>query len=240
MIRRLIRRFGVDVVRYPYGIRQIDVLKHTAEQNRIKLIQHYGIDLILDVGANDGGFGLEMLQHGIQAKIVSFEPLNDAFARLKQNSSLYQNWKIENCALGNFDGESEINIAGNSVSSSILPMALRHQQSAPESTYVAKQKIRIRKLDSIFSEYSQYRNIYLKLDVQGFEKHVLEGAENSLHRIKGIQTEMSLVELYEGESTFFEFSKILIDKGFKLMSIEPGFFDDKTGQLLQLDGIWYR
>jgi hypothetical protein len=80
----------------------------------------------------------------------------------------------------------------------------------------------------------------LKLDVQGYEEKVLSGLENNLSRIDAIQIEMSLTELYVGEKTFFDQCKFLLARGFKLMSVEPGFYDTKTGQLLQVDGIWFR
>jgi hypothetical protein len=88
--------------------------------------------------------------------------------------------------------------------------------------------------------FQGYKNIYVKLDVQGYEKQVFEGFKVNLPEIKAIQIEMSLVELYHGETTFFEHSQFLIANGFKLMSLEPGFFDPKTGRLLQVDGIWFR
>lgn len=240
MIRRLIRKLGYDVVRFPYNKRIFGVFVNTIDNNRIKLLHHYDIDLVLDVGANDGEFGRGLKDNGYLNKIVSFEPLADVFERLKIYANEYPLWDVFNFALGNTDGETSINVAGNSFSSSLLDMGERHLQSAPHSQYVGTQKIKIKKLDSIFSDYCKYTSIYLKLDVQGFERHVLEGAKKSLAHIKAIQTEMSLVELYKGEMAFFDYFEYLKGLGFTLMSVEPGFHDEKTGQLLQLDGIWYR
>ena len=78
----------------------------------------------------------------------------------------------------------------------------------------------------------------LKIDVQGFEKKVLAGAEASLQKIKIIQLEMSLVPLYQNEWLFHEVLEYLTQKGFQLYSLENGFFNKETGQLLQADGIF--
>ncbi len=241
MIRRLIRKLGVDVVRYPHRHLKTEVsIVNVLKANRFKLIKTYDIDLVIDVGANEGQFGEELRSFGYTGKIVSFEPLKDAFGKLVSKAGKDEDWDAYNLALGDVSAVSEINIAGNSQSSSILPMGEVHQQSAPESIYVGTQKVEIKRLDELFPKYAHFKNIYLKLDVQGFEKKVFEGAATSLKKIKAVQLEMSLVELYTGESTFFEHSEFLISQGFRLMGLEPGFSDATTGQLLQVDGIWYR
>ena len=82
--------------------------------------------------------------------------------------------------------------------------------------------------------------VLLKIDVQGFEKEVLEGAKNVLEHIKGVQLEMSIEELYMGETLFGEMYDFITKKGFKLHSVENGFYNEKTGKLLQLDGIFFK
>ena len=80
----------------------------------------------------------------------------------------------------------------------------------------------------------------MKLDTQGFERNVLVGAAQSLQKIQGIQIEMSLLELYKGQMLFVETIAYLEQLGFKLYSLENGFYDKNTGQLLCLDGIFFR
>ncbi|MDX1547792.1 MAG: FkbM family methyltransferase, partial [Rhodothermales bacterium] len=95
--------------------------------------------------------------------------------------------------------------------------------------------------DAVFEDY--YRpgaRAYLKLDVQGYERHVLDGAARALPQILGLQLEMSLVPLYDGETPFHEMLTVLDGLGFTLMSVEPVHADARTGQLLQVDGIFFR
>jgi len=80
----------------------------------------------------------------------------------------------------------------------------------------------------------------LKIDTQGYERRVLDGAERSLESVVLLQLEMSLVPLYEGETLFHEMCPLLHQKGFRMVSIEPGMKDEKTGHLFQVDGIFQR
>jgi hypothetical protein len=120
-------------------------------------------------------------------------------------------------------------------------MKQSHLQSAPDSKYIGKTKIEIAKLDSLFDNiYEPEDSILLKIDTQGYEKFVLLGAEKSISKIKGIQLEMSLTPLYEGELTYLEMINHLNSLGFSLYSLEFGFSDPQSGQLLQVDGIFFK
>ena len=175
----------------------------------------------------------------VAARIISFEPLSAAYSELEKAASKDNNWVINHFALGSENAESMINVAGNSYSSSILNMLPEHESRAPESKYVAKEKIEIKTLDSIFDQYYQDGdNVMLKIDTQGYEKHVILGAGNSLSKIRIIQLEMSVVELYESETSFIDMIRFLDSKGFDLFSMENGFSDPKTGRLLQVDGLF--
>lgn len=209
--------------------------------NRIKLLNHFQIQTLLDVGANTGQFAYYTRHTGYKNHIVSFEPLTDAFALLSQFARLDNKWEIVKAAIGDMDGEIEINISENLQSSSILDMMPDHVKSAPESAYRGKETVKIHRIDSIIDQYATNLNqTFLKIDTQGFEKNVLIGAEQSLKKIKGLQLELSMVELYKGETLFDEMLGFILDKGFVLHSLEPGFYDKKTGQLLQVDAIFYR
>jgi FkbM family methyltransferase len=167
--------------------------------------------------------------------------LLSAYSIIEEKSRKNNKWSTVNIALGDFDGESFINVSDNSVSSSLLNMLPKHLNSAPSSKYISKEKIVVNKLDTIYNDYcSDNENIYLKIDTQGFEKQILDGALNSLKNIKGVQLELSIIPLYEVTHSYSEIITFLNDLGFELYSIESGFSDINSGQLLQIDGIFYR
>jgi FkbM family methyltransferase len=158
---------------------------------------------------------------------------------LKKASLKDNNWLVNNYALGNEDIKSMINVAGNSFSSSILNMLPTHLKSEPESIYIAQEEIEIKKIDSIFNSFCNKEDrVMIKIDTQGYEKNVIDGATESLNNIKIIQLEMSILPLYENEILFIEMINYLDKKGFQLFSLENGFSDLTTGQLLQVDGIF--
>lgn len=233
-IRSLLRKAGYDIYRF------IPTSHPLARRKQI--LQSYKIDTVLDVGANSGQFA-QQLRGDIEYanRILSFEPLSTAFQLLSENAKNDPTWEAYNYAIGDTEEKREINIAGNSYSSSLLNMLPSHLKSAPESNYIGKETIDIKTLDSLFGNLcGASKNIYLKIDTQGYESKVLKGAENSLPNIDTVQMEMSLVPLYEGELLFNEMIMFMSNKGYTLIAIENGFSDSASGQLLQVDGIFHR
>ena len=228
------RRFGVDVIPYKPGSHPI--------ARRRRLIEHHRIDTVLDVGANIGQFGLELRrQFGYRGRIVSFEPLSAAYAKLQRAALGDVDWQVLQMALGDAQGTQTIHVAGNSESSSILEMLKLHEEAAPHSRYTGEETIRVETLDAMFDKTcGNARNIYLKVDTQGYEAQVLRGAVRSLERIDTIQVEMSLAPLYAGQALFDELYADLRCKGYMLVGVENNFGNAETGQLLQIDGIFRR
>src|SRR5947209_16841119 len=124
-VKRLFRRFGYDVSRY-------DLTKPNV--GFATLLRLHKIDLVLDIGANEGSFIKDLRTDcGYQGRAVSFEPLSNPHHRLLKAASGDPLWTIApRCAIGDEDGETTINVAGNSVSSSLLPMLSTHLDAAPK------------------------------------------------------------------------------------------------------------
>ena len=207
---------------------------------KIRLFEYLGNDVVLDVGASKGQFAENLRSEiGYKNKIISFEPLCASFRELESKASKDDLWEVCNYALGDIDAEQEINVSENSYSSSFLEILPSHIKAAPYAKFVGKEQVQIKTLDSIFNDIcSVGQKIYLKIDTQGFERQVLNGAENSLKNIQCIQMEMSLEQLYQGELRIDETIEIMKEKGYRLISLEPGFSEWKTGRLLQADGIF--
>lgn len=220
---------GFDLVKYPTP----------SLDRRIKFLKNNHITCVLDVGANIGQFAKELRSIGYQHKIISFEPTREAFLKLKKNASGDKNWIVMNCSLGDFDGEAEINISKNSVSSSLLDSLPQLTESAPDAVFVGKEKIEVKKLDSLYSSLGlNQERVFLKIDTQGYEEKVIDGSKNSLNQIVGVQIEMALVNTYQGSLSFEEMSKKLQQLNFNIFSIESGYYDKKTGALLEVDGVF--
>lgn len=205
-------------------------------------LRAFDIDLVIDIGANDGQFAKELRAGGYSGRIVSLEPLTTAHHRLLQASKNDSLWQVHSrCAVGDRIGEIVLNISGNSVSSSILPMLKAHSSAAPESAYLGHESAPLITLDSVAPPYLEGAQApFLKIDTQGYEWHVLDGAHETLPMVRGIQMELSLVPLYEGQRLWRECIDRLEAEGFVLWSLQPVFIDPENGRTLQLDGLFFR
>lgn len=233
VFKRMLRRYGYDVVSY-------DPVNHPVAR-RARLMSQHKIDLVFDVGANIGQYAMQIRETGYAGSIISFEPLSSAFAELAVRASADRLWQAVNIGLGNRDGEAQINIAKNSQSSSILGMLPSHTLATPEAAYIGHEQIVVRRIDSICEKYWRPANkLFLKIDAQGYEKTIIDGAENSLDKILGIQMELSLVPLYEGETLLADMINFMGGREFVLMSIEPTYGSYETGQMLQADCLFFR
>lgn len=213
------------------------------ELRRIRLFEHYDIDLVFDIGANKGQYATGIMDAGYRHKIVSFEPLTSAHSVIAALSKKYSRWSVApRCAIGSKTEEIGINISGNSVSSTLMNMLDAHIEGAPESRIIGQEMVQVYPLDGIGPQYTDgSKNIFLKIDVQGFEQEVLKGAQQMLSRARGVEMEISLVPLYENQSWLLpETLGYMSDQGFTLTSIVPAFTDHKSGKVLQCNGIFFR
>lgn len=231
IVRKIINPIKLDLKIYP----NLDL------RRRKKLLNHYKITKIIDVGANSGQYASEMFDLDFKGEIISFEPVKSTFDSLEKKTKSTNNWKAFNFGLGDKNEELEINLSKNTYSSSLLHILPSHVKSAPDSKIVGNETVTIKTLDSVFNDFVNQKDIVLlKIDVQGFEKNVLEGAEESLKKIHGIQIEMSIEELYKEEVLFLDMITYLNSFGFHLHSLENGFYNEETGKLLQVDGLFFK
>ena len=205
------------------------------------LLTELGVDLVVDVGANIGQYGRQLRDWGYDGRILSFEPMRDEYATLAALAEEDGNWEARRLAVGIENGELTINVAGNSISSSLLPMLERHVRTAPKSAYVGDQVVTVERLDTAAAPgVAASTRPYLKVDTQGYEAAVLEGAGALLQEFVGIELELSLQPLYEGQELMPEAVSRLQRLGYRLARISPGLTDGATGESLQCDGIFVR
>jgi FkbM family methyltransferase len=233
--KKIFQKLGILVRKYN---------ANTSEEcRRLKLLKTYNIDLVFDIGANAGQYAMGIIDAGYTGRVVSFEPLSSVHKKTTESSNKYPNWQVaQRCAIGNKRDEIEINISENSVSSTLLNMLDSHYQGAPESKIIGKEKVQVYPLDEIAPNFIQSsKNIFIKIDVQGFEKQVLEGASSMIQKAKGIEMEISIIPLYENQNWLLpEVLGFMSNNGFKLKSISPAFTNNKTGEMLQCNGIFFR
>ena len=232
-VRRILSRAGIDVVRIAPECHPI------AQRNKILQVEE--IDVVLDVGANKGQTGESLRAGGFEGRIISFEPLSAAFAVLDSKASSDSKWETLNCGIGDVNDTCEINISGNSASSSFLRLSDLGGASCPQAVFVGREEVEVRTLDSVFDQFGiEDQTIYLKIDTQGFERQVIEGARRILPQIHMIQMEMSLQPVYDNETLALDLMNLLSQAGYSLIATESGLVDPKTAHTLQIDGTFRR
>lgn len=87
------------------------------------MLKAHEVNLVFDIGANAGQFAQSLRELGYRGRIVSFEPQSEAREQLERAASVDPLWEVApKAAIGAEDGEIELNLAANSISSSLLPM----------------------------------------------------------------------------------------------------------------------
>jgi FkbM family methyltransferase len=205
-------------------------------------LQHHKIRLVIDVGANVGQYGEELFRAGYDGDIHSIEPQPDAHARLRECARQWKRWTVlDAVAAGDCEGPVQMTVAGNSVSSSVLPMLDRHVQAAPSSSPIGRVTVRQTTLDTLYAERLEtLPPTLLKIDVQGYEPQVLAGATRCLAKVQLVQIELSLQPLYAGQQLWLKVVETMEQHGYQIWAMHPAFCDPRTGQVLQADGLFAR
>jgi FkbM family methyltransferase len=208
----------------------------------VELLAKHGVTLVLDVGANIGQYATALRHNGYAGRIVSFEPLSSAHAALTAAAAGDERWTIApRCAVGSATGTIDINVSPESDMSSLLPMtgtAQRHLASAlPTATETVS-------LTTLAAELPRYagpgETVFVKSDTQGYEAAVLAGLGEAVARVAGLQFELSLVPVYEGQPDHLVLLKRLAGLGFAPHLIVPGYWSRHYGRMLEYDVVCFR
>ncbi|WP_028526434.1 FkbM family methyltransferase [Runella limosa] len=234
-----------DIVQAVFRVFGLHLQYYNPSNSEIALVDYllgkYNIKTIVDVGANEGQFALKLLQKNNYAgKIISFEPVSSSFQVLTNNSSKSSNWIVFQSAVGDSEKQLSINISQNSVSSSLLKVNMHTIEAEAGTAVVRNEIVTMNTLDRLLKNQEWEDNLWLKIDVQGFEREVLNGAIESLKRAKVVQIELAVIPSYEQGPYLEEIISMLRSSGFTLYSIMSGFRNYKTGQMYEMEGFFVR
>ncbi len=216
---------------------------HKTREGKIGLtIAAHNIDVAIDIGANLGQTYDELRAGGFKGRIISVEPLPSLQAGLQAKAKKDPLWTVlPPLALGDKNGECDINVSEAHDMSSVLTATAPLHAALPRTRAVETVTVPMKTLDTFYNELDLAdKNVYLKMDTQGFEMNILRGGARTMAQIKGIQLEMSLFELYEGETLYDELIIFLKEHGFKPHIMVERYFSRKLNRQLQIDAVFYR
>ncbi|RUV28882.1 MULTISPECIES: FkbM family methyltransferase [unclassified Mesorhizobium] len=207
---------------------------------RIELLRQRKVGCVLDVGAHYGGFGNALYRAGFDGALISFEPLPQALDALRRRASRQNRWSVVPVAIGDRDATAEFSVSSRTTSSSLFAMTALAERAA-NAREESRISVPMRSIDSYCKEnLPGVEKVYLKCDVQGAESLVIQGAMETMVRAEVVELELSLVPLYESYWEFSEALRWFSDHGFNIWSIEPGFADQESGRVYQVDVIFAR
>lgn len=190
----------------------------------------------VDVGANRGYFSLLARHLFPNATIHAFEPLLEPANVFQNIFHDDANCTLHRLALGNKPGNVEIHVAKADHSSSLLPIGPLQVAWAPHTAEIRQERVNVARLDEVIS--SVEADALLKIDVQGYELCVLEGAGSLLTSFRYIYAELSFDELYTGQPIAHEVIAYLAQHGFALRCVQH--VDYHLGIPIQADMLFSR
>ena len=162
-----------------------------------RLIDENGCKVALDIGANNGMFSLEIINEHPDMELHLFEPVPTTFENLLKTLSINNadTDRLHPNCLGMSDkkGTFDFYLPGESEAASLRPVTDEfYCKRADEfgkytgSLELEKVKCQVSTVDDYVTEKSLDRIDLIKIDVEGNEKFVLEGAEKTLGKFHPI------------------------------------------------------
>jgi len=238
-IHGIIRRLGYSVVDHRKDVGAGILLPGHLR----KTIERLSLNCVVDVGANRGDYAAMLRKQGFTGLILSVEPLRDVYEALAQRAASDPNWRVLNAALGDKDEFRQINVCVARNLSSFLSPAGDIGEAVLDSEVEAVETVHVRRLDEVLRSIVREEKaprVLLKMDTQGYDLRVMEGAVEVLPFIRAIQTELSVVPLYRDMPDYVEALSYFRKLGFA----PTGFFGVtghlRTGRTLEFDAILTR
>jgi FkbM family methyltransferase len=207
-----------------------------------QFLNAFAVDCVIDVGANRGQYATMLRKDvGFAGTILSFEPNPDIFAGLEKRTKGDDRWHVFNMALSDFDGPASFNImAAEQFSSLKKPAQGQDDVFAERNKVVRTVEMQCRRLDGLLPELAAKHGVvrpFLKMDTQGHDLAVCEGAGCALTGMAGVQTELAVRPIYEGGTGYRAMIDYLDDKGFDPSAL----FANNKGHfplLVEMDGLF--
>ncbi len=197
-------------------------------------------ETIIDIGANRGMFVKCANCIFPEATIYAFEPLKEPYHELCKLKKKIPKLECYNIAIGEKSEEITIYKNNYDYSSSLLEMNDLHKNAFPYTAELTMEKVEVKTLDNVLSGKNLEKPILMKIDVQGYEKFVLNGSQETLKHVNYVICELSFFELYKGQALFNDVYNMFIEYGFNFFGQLGELRHPETDQTLQIDAFFIK
>ncbi len=210
----------------------------TFHRDPLRFLRANGIRTVLDIGANEGQFASHIRKVLPQAKIYSFEPLAGPFHKLVETRLGDKNFEAFQVAVGSGKGEADFDMHDFSVTSSMLQPTEKFSRIVPSAAARTKVKVPVVTLDGWAEGRELATPMLVKMDVQGFEDHVIRGGRETIARASAVISEVSFAGLYQGQPMFEDIFDLMRSLDFRCGGMLGSFCDQQTGEMLEADALF--
>lgn len=211
-----------------------------------RFFKHFGVDCVFDVGANVGQYATHIREVvGFTGPIISFEPIPELAATLREKAARDPQWHIESCALDREAGPATFHVMAADVFSSFKRPADDQPSMLEEMNKVARQIEVMRSTLAVelprWRQRLNFRRPFLKVKTQGNDLAVVEGAGAEIRNFVGLQSDLAIRRIYADSPSLAEAMAAYETRGFRPSALVPlPDTPEHFPLLLEMDCIMFR
>ena len=165
-------------------------------------------DVIVDCGANLGDLSIELEKIPQRINYIGLEPAPQDFLSLKKNINL-DNAIVLNKALGEENSILKLYVSSEKGDSSLIK----------PKKYSEIIDVEVLRLDSLCDDLGIDKIKFLKVEAEGYEPEILNGAKRVLRNVDYIAVDGGYERGSDLEQTFTRITNFLLDNNFELVDI---------------------
>lgn len=187
--------------------------------------------VVIDVGAHYGNESTRYANLFSNTVVYAFEPHNENFEKLVENTKIYKNIIPVKKAVGLTDGMVNFNVSNYDACSSVLEFDENGIKNWKYPYFyngyfetIDRYDVEMVRLDTFIKENNIKTVDFLKIDAQGYDFNVLKSLGDLLHCVKQVKMEVQIVdfELYKNQSVKSEVEQFMNDNNFQLTHFDYG------------------
>lgn len=193
-------------------------------------------ECVVDVGANVGMWSKAVLEIVDPHQLIAIEPSPDVFRKLTALVGSNPKVKLVQSAIGAEQGKADFHTMGASEWNSLLSVSEDIKQYYPVVENHGTLTVDVTRLDDLLQGISEIT--LLKIDIQGGESALMDGATKTMKRTRAVLLEVNFVSHYQGDTLFADLNRRMTKEfGFELYRIANPYHNS-DGKILWANAVY--